>query len=70
MDGKGTSLQERRQDAERSLAEVEARLRCLIEWVSDGYLLYDDGGRLLDANPSACNVLGYERSELGGRPVS
>ena len=69
MDGKGTSLQESRQDAERALAEAEARLRCLVEWVSDGYLLYDTGGSLLDANPSACNVLGYERSDLGGRGV-
>jgi len=30
----------------------------------DGFLLLDRRGRIMDANPTACNLLGYVRSEL------
>ena len=63
---------ERRQahDLEQALAESENRFRCLIEYARDAYLLYDESGRVLDANASACETYGYARSELLGRSVA
>ena len=53
-------------DVTEALAESENRFRCLVEYASDGYLLYDEDGRVLDVNTSACDAFGYARDELAG----
>jgi PAS domain S-box-containing protein/diguanylate cyclase (GGDEF)-like protein len=53
-------------DFEGALADSENRFRCLVEYASDGYLLYDGDGRLVDVNSSACEAYGYSREELAG----
>ncbi len=51
-------------ELEEALEDSENRFRCLVEYASDGYLLYDEEGRLLDVNTSACEAYGYSREEL------
>lgn len=41
-----------------------AATRALIEAVSDGFLLLDAEGRILDANAAYCRMSGYERNAL------
>ena len=51
---------------EEALADSENRFRCLVEYASDGFLLYDEEGRVVDVNSSACAACGYPRAELTG----
>lgn len=50
--------------AERSLRERERHYRAIFERGSNGFLLYRRDGQLVDANPAACRMYGYEREEL------
>ena len=52
--------------AQRALEESEERLRSYFEYASDGLLVADGEGRLLDANPAACELTGLGREELAG----
>jgi PAS domain S-box-containing protein len=38
-------------------------------YATDGYLLYDEEGRVIDVNGSVCEAYGYSRDELPGRPL-
>ena len=49
---------------ERKLRVSEKRWRSLIEQASDGILIYDTTGKILDANSAACNWLGYSTREI------
>ena len=42
----------------------ERRLQAMFDNSLDAFLLADDEGRYQDANPAACEMLGYEREEL------
>ena len=53
--------------ARQALEESEARYRALIEEASEGILIIDAEGRILEANPSAERVLSREESSLIGR---
>jgi PAS domain S-box-containing protein len=44
-----------------------AHHRTIFDYTSDGILVADPENRFLDANTSACRMLGYARSELVGR---
>lgn len=57
-------------DLTEALAESQNRFRCLVEYASDGYLLFEEDGRLLDVNTSACDAFGYPRGELAGLSLS
>ncbi len=50
--------------AEPADGDGDRRFRCLVEHVSDAFLLYDDQGLLLDVNQAACEIYGYEREHL------
>jgi len=50
--------------AEKALRESEERFRTLVEQASDAIFVHDVNGKLLDANQSACQELGYSRQEL------
>jgi len=49
---------------ETVLRESEERFRRLIQQAGDGFFLSDAEGRFVDVNDRACEMLGYERSEL------
>jgi PAS domain S-box-containing protein len=53
-----------RQHARSALQASEERYRGLVESASDGILVADVQGHLLEANPAACELLGYECGEL------
>jgi len=58
-----STLGRRRQIFDALLAS-QTRLQALFEHSNDAILLADDTTRLIDANPSACALLGYSRAEL------
>jgi PAS domain S-box-containing protein len=55
--------------ARRAAACSEARARELVELAPDGFLLLDLQARFVDANQSACRMLGYDRRELLGKTI-
>jgi diguanylate cyclase (GGDEF)-like protein/PAS domain S-box-containing protein len=62
-------VQDETRRANGLLPGAEERLRCLTEWGTDGYLVYDGSGRVLDANPAACAAHGFPAGELIGTAV-
>jgi len=50
--------------AEKAIKESEARYRILMEQASDGIYLSDQDGNIIDANPKACEMFGYEMKEF------
>ena len=65
MEASGPTTERRpAHDLEQALAESDNRFRCLIEYALDPYLEYDEDGRVLDANASACDAYGYSKEEL------
>ena len=62
--GVGTDITERKR-AEEALRASEDRFRRLSEATLEGIVIHD-GDRVLDANPQAAAMLGYELSELIG----
>lgn len=54
----------RRKQAEMTLRASEAKFRTLIESASDGILVTDTSGALLEVNAAACQLLGFPREEL------
>lgn len=59
-----------RRHAEQALTESEARYRALFEYAPYGIVIVDREGRLLDANPGLCRMLGYTRDEIVGRDAA
>ncbi len=57
-----------RQDAEVRLAAHQQRLQALFDNSLDAIVLFDDHGLFLDLNLAACELYGWAREELVGRP--
>ncbi len=53
-----------RREAETALVASVRQARELFEALGDAVFVHDLDGRILDANPAACQALGYTRSEL------
>jgi two-component system, OmpR family, sensor histidine kinase VicK len=53
-----------RKQAEEALRTREAQYRTLVEQAADAILIADATGKLVEANPRACKMLGYNRDEL------
>ena len=53
-----------RKQAELALRASEAEFRTLIESASDGILVSNTAGRLLEVNAAVCQMLGYPREDL------
>ncbi len=51
---------------QNALSKSEERFRRLVEYIPDSLFLHDMDGKILDANHSACESLGYTREELIG----
>jgi PAS domain S-box-containing protein len=49
---------------EAARQQSEARYRALFDYAPDGILVADLQRRIVDANPSICQMLGYDRDEL------
>ena len=56
--------------AEKALRESELLYRTVIELASDGLCVANGAGTIVDVNPGACAMLGYERVELVNRALS
>src|SRR5690606_24907620 len=56
--------------AERALRESESLYRTVIELASDGLWVTNRAGTIIDVNPGACTMLGYDRAELVNRVLS
>ncbi|MBI3244800.1 MAG: response regulator [Chloroflexi bacterium] len=54
----------------RALAEAERRHRDLFEQASDGILVCDGQGAILDANPALCRWLDFSLKELAGQSMA
>jgi PAS domain S-box-containing protein len=59
-----------RKRAEEKLAESEEKYRRLVETMNGGLGIQDENGLISYVNDSVCNMLGYGREALIGRPVS
>ena len=55
-----------RKQVQDALRKSEARYQALFDYAPDGILVADSRSRYLDANASACRMLGYARNELIG----
>jgi PAS domain S-box-containing protein len=58
-----------RKRAEEALQENEDRYRCLVERMNTGLGVLDENGVLTYANDKLCEMGGYAREELIGRPA-
>lgn len=56
--------------AQLAVLQSENRYRTLFEYAPDGILIADANSNYVDANPSACRMLGYAREELIGLHAS
>ncbi|MFL7811365.1 MAG: PAS domain S-box protein [Anaerolineae bacterium] len=56
-----------RKEAEARLIEKEAQYRSIFEATSDGLVISDLQGRIVEINPAACAMYGYDREQAVGR---
>jgi PAS domain S-box-containing protein len=56
--------------AEEELHAAETRFRTYVDHATDGLIVHDEQGRIIDVNRQACESLGYARDELVGASVS
>jgi PAS domain S-box-containing protein len=59
-----------RKRAEKELRESEERYRLLVETMNDGLGVQDEHGTWVYVNERLCEMLGYPRDEVIGRPVA
>jgi PAS domain S-box-containing protein len=67
LQGRNDALVEeiaRREALERKVRESEERYRTYVEHAPEGIFVADASGHFIDANPSACAMVEYARSEL------
>ncbi len=56
-------------DTDRTLKASDTRYRALFERATDAIFIENDRDEILDANPKACELLGYTREELTNMSV-
>jgi PAS domain S-box-containing protein len=55
-----------RKEAEEALRQSESKYRLLLEHASDGIMILDQKGQILEVNSKTCDLLHYPRAELVG----
>ncbi len=65
-----STLQSGRNSAERFSRENEKKLRSVIDGALDAILTVDDTGSLVEFNPAAERMFGYQREQVLGRTLS
>lgn len=63
-------LQTERNQAERALRNNERKLRAIIDGALDGIVTINPQGNLVEFNPAAERIFGYERSQVLGRKLA
>lgn len=56
-------------NAEQAIQRGERRLQNVISMTPAGYLLFDDGGSIVEVNAALCELSGYRQDELVGADV-
>jgi PAS domain S-box-containing protein len=54
----------KRKEIERALQESEEKYRTFFNTAKDGIFISDETGKFIDANPAACESLGYSKEEM------
>lgn len=62
--------EKKRKAIEKNLLESEKRFRVMFELSPAGILLLDINGKVIEANTSFCETLGYSREEIIGKNIS
>jgi PAS domain S-box-containing protein len=57
------------EDGTEARGDLAVEYRAVFEAAPDGIILVGPGGAILDVNPCALEMFGYERAELVGKPV-
>lgn len=65
-----STLQSGRNAAERISRENEKKLRSVVDGALDAILTIDDAGRLVEFNPAAERMFGYQRDQVLGKVIS
>lgn len=65
-----STLQSGRNAAERISRENERKLRSVVDGALDAILTVDDDGRLVEFNPAAERMFGYQKAQVFGTPLS
>lgn len=65
-----TVLQAEWQASEKALRSSEAKLRAVIEGALDAIVTIDENGHLVEFNPAAERIFGYQRAQVIGRPLA
>jgi len=58
-----------RKQAEDALRGAEARYHSVFDAATDGLLVMDEDGRIVEANSAACEMRGYEPGQLEGKSL-
>ena len=66
----GSMTRRSQSEAQRALRDSEQRFRSLVEQAVDAIYVFSPDGVLLDVNQTACQMLGYSRSELLGMDLA
>lgn len=59
-----------RERSQQALLESESKYRTLVEQASDGIVVYDEQGILIEVNSRAAELVGYSHDELVGRNIA
>ena len=59
-----------RKRAEKALRQSEKRYRTLVDTLNEGLGVQDENGRWVYVNDRLCEMLGYSKEEMIGRPLS
>lgn len=54
---------------EKALAQSEAKYRSLVEQASDGILVHDMSGKIIEMNEAALNYVGFSMQEISGKTI-
>jgi PAS domain S-box-containing protein len=59
-----------RKIAENKIRESEATYRNLFQSMAQGVIYFDDQGKVLSANPAACDILGVTMEQMRGQSIA